>query len=795
MKRSFLTSLFAKQAALTLLLAVGLSLLSSCYQLISGVGELQEQTEESFSEWMQVLNRPLVDALVDDDFVAVERRLESLLNYPLVSYVQLTDRQGRVIAKLEPLETNQNLIHQFADSLLPELKAYSAPLYDPQKLEVLGTVSIVPHTHRVIEVLFRELVDSFWDHLIRDIFLVSLISLLFYFLVTHPLRQLTRSLSQIQVDTHQPLFSLVGANRTDELGRLSVAFMSLWQKLRTALQTLEANNRQQALRIEYAGDAILQLDEEQTIALANVAVAKLLGIDRDLLLGRKLSSVCTTPQWQLFCEQVAQASVNSNSTHETLIETTKGNIPVEVSLAKFEVDSNLETLLLIRDITERKASEAHIHELAYYDSLTHLPNRQFLIEQLSVLLDEQQKVKQTAALVFVDLDRFKTVNDSLGHNVGDQLLCRVAEEFQKIAQENVTLMRLGGDEFAFLLVNLASQCASTEMKLHDFMSKVITACSQINKVGLHEMHVSASAGATIFQGKKDILTIFKQADTALNQAKENGRNTHLLYRASMQEAVDARLKMEKALHQALANREFKLFYQPQMNDQGSLIGSEALMRWQDQSGQFISPAQFIPVAEEIGLIVDIGDWVMDEALGQVAAWIKQGQWLADWRMSINVSPLQFQQADFLPKLRLLLEKHQVPAANVDLEITENMLLSDWASSLAKMNAVRELGVYLSIDDFGTGYSSLKYLKSLPVDRLKIDQSFVRDLLEDKSNGAIVDAVVAMAKALKINVLAEGVETLEHYEYLKKIGCLSYQGYYFARALPANEFIGEFVPAH
>jgi len=223
-----------------------------------------------------------------------------------------------------------------------------------------------------------------------------------------------------------------------------------------------------------------------------------------------------------------------------------------------------------------------------------------------------------------------------------------------------------------------------------------------------------------------------------------------------------------------------------------VIGAEALIRWKDKDRGFISPAEFIPIAEEIGLIVDIGHWVLNEALSQVAAWLKSGEWDVSWRMSINVSPIQFQQASFLPMLKSQLEKHGVPACCVDLEITENMLLSDLSSCLEKMNAIKALGIHFSIDDFGTGYSSLKYLKLLPVDRLKIDQSFVRDLLTDKSDDAIVHAVIAMAKALNMSVIAEGVETLDHYNRLRETDCFYYQGYYFGHPVPAKEFITLFV---
>jgi diguanylate cyclase (GGDEF)-like protein/PAS domain S-box-containing protein len=545
--------------------------------------------------------------------------------------------------------------------------------------------------------------------------------------------------------------------------------------------------------IEHAADGILLLDENHKIILTNAAIEDMLKMkDADIKL-HTLAALHASSSWTVFSDVLTILPSNSPLTIETTYQRQGVEFPVEIRLAKYEIQEKQEILLLIRDISKRKASEAHIHHLAYYDAITGLPNRQYLTDKLNDLFAKRKNSDDCSAVIFMDLDRFKVINDSLGHNVGDQLLRCVAAQLAHLKGDNILFARMGGDEFAFLLSGLGKNREHAERAVSDFSENIIYACQQVKKAGHHDIHITASLGASVFDNSCcSVETILKQADTALYRAKESGRNTFTLYQSEMQAVSDRRLEMEKALHHAVKFKLFELYYQPQINDKNGVIGAEALIRWKDENRGFISPAEFIPIAEEIGLIVDIGDWVLNEALSQVATWLKNDEWELSWRMSINVSPIQFQQASFLPMLENQLARHGVPACCVDLELTENMLLSDLSSCLEKMNAIKALGVHLSIDDFGTGYSSLKYLKLLPVDRLKIDQSFVRDLLTDKSDSAIVNAVIAMAEALNMSVIAEGVETLDHYTHLRETDCFYYQGYYFGFPVPAKDFIALFV---
>jgi diguanylate cyclase (GGDEF)-like protein/PAS domain S-box-containing protein len=788
-------SLFIKQAILTLALAVVLSLASSTIQFFEGVRYQKEQIDQNFDELLAVVEKPLAEAIFRLDTAFAQQQINSLLSTPSIAHVEVRDELGELFVGATAKERNFSISHSLADYFLSDLQVYDRSLRLEKPVFQAGHLIVLPEKRYLLDKILKEHFSSLTYNLFKDLLLASLISLVFYFLVTHPLMRLTESLTALEHNHSLPLSrAFYRHHRSDELGHLQATFSRLWNKLSAALSDLERSNSHTKAMIEHAADGILLLDENNNITLVNTAAEYMLKRKEKDLHSASLESLHVPSSWQPFLQTLNSLQINEPLTVETLYRIQHIELPVEIRLAKYTIQNKVETLLLIRDVSERKETEAHIHHLAYYDPVTNLPNRQYLADKLHEAIQRHPQRLSYSAVVFMDLDRFKTINDSLGHNVGDQLLRCVAAQLAFLVEENMVFSRMGGDEFAFLLTHVGNDKEQVEKAINGFADSVMYACQQVKKAGHHEVHITASLGATIFDGNEGSAeVILKQADTALYRAKESGRNTFALYKSEMQAVSDARLEMEKALHHATEFKLFNLYYQPQTNDKSELIGAEALIRWKDEKKGFISPAEFIPVAEEIGLIVEIGHWVLNEALSQVAAWLKEGKWQLSWRMSINVSPIQFQQAGFLPMLKAQLEKHDVPASCVDLEITENMLLNDLSSCLEKMNAIKALGVHLSIDDFGTGYSSLKYLKSLPIDRLKIDQSFVRDLLTDKSDEAIVHAVIAMAKALNISVLAEGVETLPHYDRLREIHCFFYQGYYFGHPLPPSEFIAAFVP--
>ncbi|MBM4180597.1 MAG: EAL domain-containing protein [Betaproteobacteria bacterium] len=443
----------------------------------------------------------------------------------------------------------------------------------------------------------------------------------------------------------------------------------------------------------------------------------------------------------------------------------------------------------VRDITSRKDAEEQIRHLAYFDSLTGLPNRRLLLDRLDQALLASSRSKEHGALLVLDLDHFKTLNDTRGHDAGDRLLVEVARRLRACMRQEDTVARLGGDEYVVILENLGVEESTAARQAEIVAEKVRRELNEPYILdGLDQDHLSTpSIGLTLFTDQETPIDILlKQADVALYQAKDGGRNTVRFFNPAMQAAIDWRIGMENALRRGLRDQEFVLFYQPQIDHDGRLIGAEALLRWLPSGKQAVSPAQFIPLAEETGLILPLGQWVVDTACDQLKAW--EGNPATDHlQIAINVSARQFHQPDFVARIHASLLRSGANPALLKLELTESVVLNNIDEVIHRMQQLRALGVGFSLDDFGTGYSSLSYLKRLPLDQLKIDQSFIRDIPNDPNDSAIVRAIMAMSLSLGLDVIAEGVETREQRDFLRENGCVAYQGYLFGRPMPINEW--------
>ncbi len=439
------------------------------------------------------------------------------------------------------------------------------------------------------------------------------------------------------------------------------------------------------------------------------------------------------------------------------------------------------------DITLRKSAEEEIQQLAYYDSLTGLPNRRLLMDRLRQALVSSARGKGGGAILFLDLDHFKTLNDTLGHDVGDLLLKQAAERLTSCVREGDTVARIGGDEFVVMLEGLSDSIFEAATQAEQICEKILDVQNQPYHLGAYEYHSTTSIGATLFNGHElELDELLKQADIAMYQSKTAGRNAIRFFDPVMQEVINNRAALERELHKAFENNQFQLHYQLQVNNLGQSLGAEALIRWMHPERGMVLPFHFISLAEEIGLILPIGKWVIETACAQLKIW-QQNVYTKNIVLSVNVSAKQFRQADFADQIRETVNRYAITPALLKLELTESLLLENVEEIIATMTTLRELGVQFSLDDFGTGYSSLMYLKRLPLNQLKIDQSFVRDLISDGSDQAIVHTIIAMAKSLSLEIIAEGVETEEQLKFLLNKGCTCYQGYLFSRPLPIRQF--------
>jgi diguanylate cyclase (GGDEF)-like protein/PAS domain S-box-containing protein len=452
-----------------------------------------------------------------------------------------------------------------------------------------------------------------------------------------------------------------------------------------------------------------------------------------------------------------------------------------ISIIRNRVGQIINYIGVFSDLSQLKRSEEQLARLAHYDPLTGLPNRLLLNSRLPHALEQAKRHGWKAILFFLDLDRFKTVNDSLGHPAGDELLVAVAQRIRNLLRDEDTLARLGGDEFVILLENLNHYQAAA------FAQRFLATLTEPFRLASgHEVFVSASIGISIFpDDARDSTQLVRNADAAMFQAKQSGRSTYRFYTEELTHSANQRLDLESRLRRALERKEFILHYQPQIDiATGRIIGVEALVRWQSPELGLIPPARFIPLAEETGFIVALGEWVLRSACSQTKAWLEQG--LPPLTVAVNFSSLQFHRSDMAERIRTILDETGLPADRLELEITESATLERGEHAQTTLQALKALGVRLAIDDFGTGYSSLAYLKRFAFDTVKIDRSFVRDLCESQSDGKIVAAVIAMARNLRLTALAEGVESEEQLAFLRKLGCDTYQGYLFSRPRPAEE---------
>ncbi|MFA6922302.1 MAG: EAL domain-containing protein [Gallionella sp.] len=439
------------------------------------------------------------------------------------------------------------------------------------------------------------------------------------------------------------------------------------------------------------------------------------------------------------------------------------------------------------DITERKLAEQRVHQLAFFDALTGLPNRRLLLDRLTQAFAVSMRNGRYGALMFLDLDNFKTLNDSKGHDVGDLLLVEVAHRLQQCVRDGDSVARLGGDEFVVVLEMLSSGVNEAILQAELVGEKIRAALSLPYLLNQYEHHTSSSIGIVLFRGHQEsIENLLKYADTAMYQAKAAGRNAIRFYDPEMQAVMEARVELEAELRCALEKQQFRLFYQIQVDSRRQPIGAEVLLRWLHPERGLVSPLQFIPLSEETGLILPIGLWVLQTACAQLKAW-QADIATRDLTLAVNVSAKQFRQSDFVAQVQRALVDSGAKASHLKLELTESIVLENVEATIAKMREIKMLGVSFSMDDFGTGYSSLQYLKRLPLDQIKIDQSFVRDIITDPNDAAIVQTVIAMTDALGLNVIAEGVETEAQLEFLEQRGCHAFQGYLFSKPVPVEQF--------
>ncbi|WP_010494314.1 EAL domain-containing protein [Paenibacillus elgii] len=564
---------------------------------------------------------------------------------------------------------------------------------------------------------------------------------------------------------------------------LGIALVTSFVDKRLAYHAAKLHESEQHFQslFDYNTDAVFSIDLEGRFIAANPAVEAITGYSAEETVGRSLSRISELWSTDELNWRFAESVKGIPQKFEMTIKHKQGkSIDLSVTCVPIVVNREVTGLFgICQDITEKKQAERRINDLAYRDDLTGMPNRRYLLETLNGLPEAEEEFER--ALLVIDIDRFKLINDSIGQKQGDKLLRQLSDRLHHTADEGKVIARIGSDEFAVLLCGIAggeSEAAAEALQLHERLQRPFT-------LGAHKVHLSLTIGYAVQSVAANGEMLLKHADSALFYSKKQGRNRIQAYSSEMDEASEQKLALENGLRLALERDEFEVHYQPQVNMQGQVIGAEALVRWRHPEQGLVSPGLFIPVAEESGLIHLIGERVLRMACRQNKLWQEAG--FPPMPVSVNLSNKQFEQPHLIETIREALQESGLESKYLDLEITESMMAADANNAETTLRRLKQIGVQVSMDDFGTGYSSLSYLNRFPIDKLKIDQSFVRDIAHESSGASIVATIVAMSHHLGLQVIAEGVETQEQIDFLRDKKCDLVQGYYYSPPLPPDDF--------
>ncbi|MGH0607215.1 EAL domain-containing protein [Bacillus mycoides] len=536
---------------------------------------------------------------------------------------------------------------------------------------------------------------------------------------------------------------------------------------------------------EYHPDPILTIDSNGTVLNINQAGSMLLGKNSDELIGKECFSIFLDEDRSELEAALKQGKRCSSASLQLRVKNNNGKdihfwyvtiVPIMIEGQPFG------SYVMVKDITKMRQQQDEINYLAFHDTVTKIGNRTFFQQELEKSIERAQKTQDEFGLLYIDLNRFKTINDTLGHSIGDSVLKEVAKRFRTCLSPAIPLARIGGDEFAIIVHN------HSEQQLLDLCETLFRITEEPFVVNQHSFYLSLSIGIAVYPfGGTNITTLLQHADIAMYNAKKKGNNAVCMYDETLSKRITRRLRLEQDLPNALENDELFLLYQPQVDSKtGKVIGAEALIRWQHPELGLISPFEFIPIAEETSQIIPVGKWILQEACRQLKKWHSAGY--ANLKMGINLSAIEFEQKDFVQTIKSTIEGVGVPASSIDLELTERIAMVDEKETLSKLKVLKSYGVHLSIDDFGTGYSSLAYLPLYPIDTLKIPREFINRIGTSNDGNEIINTIISLAHTLKMKVIAEGVETKEQLTVLQRNECYLIQGYYYSKPLNEDEFI-------
>lgn len=757
--------------------------------------------------------RHIEEALARQDQASVESEVFNLGVLSEISHSALINAEGKVIESTHIGNKGKDAIGRIPhfdravmqkalDTLQPqmmlgendELYVYF-PILGRSPHVLYVDWKLEPQIKRVISSLLYSLM-LFWC--LGAVVLIGLVWLL-HRAITLPLRTLEAALNHI-VGTGAPLNLAdqkgIQQSGVQEIRSLSHAMQNMQARLQDSYTKLYESEQNYRRLFNMAQEGVWVIDTKGFTTMVNQSMAHMLEYSVEEMIGKHMDFFMDDAGRELARTNMEKRRAGVAEQHDfewitrtgKRIYTVMQTAPLHTETGEFSG-----AIAGVMDITQRREAEQIIARQANYDALTQLPNRRRMGEVLEKEMMRARRHNHIGAVLFIDLDHFKNINDSLGHPIGDALLVAIAKRLQEHVRQEDTLARLGGDEFVVLLPELHHEAGNALLDAQRTAYKLQSAIAQGFEVESHTLSVTCSIGIAIYPLEQDTIhDIIRQADTAMYRSKQDGRNLVRFFTHELQQEAERTLELQLMLPKAIEEQHFEVYFQPQLDHQQRLIGAEALLRWPHAERGFISPLYFIRAAEESGLIHPLGDWVIRKVCEALKSWQQQGLPESFERVAINISPRQFIVDNFAERVFEHVTAAGVDPSWVELEITEGMLMSNLDSNIAKMQVLKEKGFYLSIDDFGTGYSCLSYLKSLPISKLKIDQSFTRDLSADRNDRSIVQTIIMMAQTLELDVLAEGVETREQFEFLEQHGCHKYQGYYFGKPVSTREFTQKWI---
>ena len=799
---SFFHGISFQLAKIGIILAFVLSFFMSSAQLYLDFHNQQEELESLINRVIEVATPPAARSVQTLDDELSDEVVNGLLRYGFIYEVTITDELGNILAQGRS-ERPPSTTRWMTEQLTQSSKEYSADLMIAGYAEgTAGNIRFSVDMDQALAGFYARSELGLFTGVLRNMLLVLLLFFAFYFTLTKPLAKLAREINNINPD-HPGVQRLtpLPARRKDELAQLISSSNQLLDVVELSLakrRAVELALRKSEEHLRQIIDSLPVMIGARNIAgyylFANKALSDKLGFTQEQMRNQHVRQLLKNSVFDIDSmlqndQRVISGGQAIDVFEEVFVTATGESIYLQTHIMPMAFYDEKVALIVSVDVTERKNAQAKMEYMAHHDALTGLPNRIQLVERLEHELRRAERHAYYGAVLFIDLDQFKNINDSLGHPVGDRVLQEVASRLTRTVRDEDLVARLSGDEFVVVLTVLDQDLGTAALRAGEISEKIRAVISQPCVYDNMELRVTCSVGVVVYPDRNNsVHELLRYADTAMYQVKEKGRDSIEFFNEEMADKVSRQLVMEGDLHRALDEQQFELYFQPKVDVRsGRVKGAEALLRWLHPTKGTISPIDFIPVLETSGMILEVGQWVLEEACKTLVRWQEQGLWQDGMRLSINISPRQFRRNAFVDDVLQTLATYAIPHKSLEMEITEGIVIQRVDEAITTMTVLADQGISFSLDDFGTGYSSISYLKRLPVGVLKIDQGFVRDIIEDRNDRVLVETIITMGRLLDMEVVAEGVEQAEQLTILKQYGCHFYQGYYFSPAVNLTAF--------